>query len=679
MIMKSIKFKQTTKEELWRRLIFIGLLFLLIIIFSQKIRFTTIDLGRHLENGKIVWQNAQVLFTNFYSYTETNFPFINHHWFAGVIYYAVYSTGGFKLLSLFNILLILSAFSLAFSLSKKRLGFYLTALLSLPVIFLLSERVEIRPEMFSYLFFFITWFIIEKVEEKKHYHLLWWLLPLFFLWVNVHIYFFLGLALIAFKAMAEFWPSFIKQSGRFKIRIIRAWRQSKVWWLNLLYITIICLFNPNTIKGLLYPFSILKNYGYEIAENKSIFYLSHLMLNYNFFLFKLLFLLLILSWLSYFFFSQKMRWFELAVSILFSVMALLFSRNLAIFALVAWVVISINLRPVYQYAKKIVYSLRIKKINCQSDLVAGALLFLFILASAVFLSTGAYKAGNFSHGSLGWGLDQGATDSIKFFKANKLSGPIFNNYDIGSALIFWLYPQEKVFVDNRPEAYGKEFFNTIYRPLQNDNSVWLKRSKKYNINLIYFSYTDSTPWARKFLYQRLNDPNWSLIYFDRYAVIMLRNREENKKLIARLALNPNQFRTRLRKLVSNSTLNNRFNLAGLASLAGQEDLSKEIYQKILFDQPDQNQALFALGSLYANSSDRNSLDEALKYIQESIKQGYLLPAAYNQKGLVYWRLKDYRKAETSWRQSLKLDKSNASALAYLKQVKQFKLRGVISK
>ena len=93
------------KYRILKSFILLGLVALVVIIFSQQIDFSVIDLGRHLENGKIVWQNPQILFQNFYSYTEPNFPFINHHWLSGVIFYKLYTLGGFSLLSIFNILI----------------------------------------------------------------------------------------------------------------------------------------------------------------------------------------------------------------------------------------------------------------------------------------------------------------------------------------------------------------------------------------------------------------------------------------------------------------------------------------------------------------------------------------------------------------------------------------------
>ena len=41
--------------------------------------------------------------------------------------------------------------------------------------------------------------------------------------------------------------------------------------------------------------------------------------------------------------------------------------------------------------------------------------------------------------------------SADFFKTENIKGSIFNNYDIGGYLIFNLFPNQKLFVDNRPE------------------------------------------------------------------------------------------------------------------------------------------------------------------------------------------------------------------------------------
>lgn len=663
-------------EKLLKILIFSGLLILLTIIFSQKIEFTASDLGRHLENGKIVWHNGQVLFKNFYSYTEPDNPFINHHWFSGVIYYLVYFLGGFKLLSFLNILVIIAAFSLAFKLAREKAGFYLPAILSLPVIFLLSERIEVRPEIFSYFLIILTWFILERASAKRNYRLLWWLVPLFVFWVNIHIYFFIGLALVGFKMLAEFITNFLAtSSGDFSSRLKATWPALFPWFRVLAFVFIACLFNPNFIHGLLYPFNIFQNYGYEIAENKSVFYIGHLMLNYNIFLFKALFVLLVLSFSASFFFFKKINYFELLLGIFFSFLGLIAIRNISLFGLAALILISSNLNWLISFWKNNLLSSYHEIISLFKPYLAGLVLSVIIFG-IFYLWLDARKMNNFIRNSLGWGLNRGSSDSIKFFQDNKLSGPIFNNYDIGSALIFWLYPSEKVFVDNRPEAYSKDFFNNIYRPMQLDYAKWQEYNDKYQFKTIYFSHTDFTPWAQTFLGKTL-DSNWGLVYFDRSTVILLNKKKYDSETLTKLVYTDKAIRERLRDLAANSDLKAKYNLASFAVLIRQPDLAEEIYREIIFDNPDSSLALSSLGGVYANQATRASLSEALIYFKRGLAAGYKLPGLYNQIALVYWQLGDFKQAEMAWHSALKLERKNVSALYYLEQLRQLRLQGRI--
>ena len=58
------------------------------LFFMEKIDLTTSDLGRHIKNGEMILDGQfGVLNTNFYSYTEPDYEFTNHHWGSGVIFY----------------------------------------------------------------------------------------------------------------------------------------------------------------------------------------------------------------------------------------------------------------------------------------------------------------------------------------------------------------------------------------------------------------------------------------------------------------------------------------------------------------------------------------------------------------------------------------------------------------
>ena len=277
----------------------------------------------------------------------------------------------------------------------------------------------------------------------------------------------------------------------------------------------------------------------------------------------------------------------------------------------------------------------------------------------------------------GLGLNPGSEDSLLFFRNNNLSGPIFNNYDFGSALIFWLYPQEKIFIDNRPEAYSVEFFTGIYKPMQADDEKFEKFTKKYNINLIYFSHTDGTPWARNFLYRRLNDDQWPLIYFDLNNVILIKNSESNKKIISKYKIDNYKFEERIDKLIEIHNIANNsgankilINLAGLSTLYGRKDIAEKIYKKILEKHPTNRMALVSIGYLYSNSLKREYAVKALDYFNKAISSGYKLPSIYNQMGLVYWNLNDYKEAIKMWRKALKINKKDDHAKYYLKQTEE---------
>ncbi|MFH1582758.1 MAG: tetratricopeptide repeat protein [Candidatus Falkowbacteria bacterium] len=276
----------------------------------------------------------------------------------------------------------------------------------------------------------------------------------------------------------------------------------------------------------------------------------------------------------------------------------------------------------------------------------------------------------FLNKNFGLGMNSASLDSIKFYRDNNLSGPIFNNYDLGSALIFWLYPFERVFVDNRPEAYSVDFFSQIYKPIQQDDTKWTELSGQYGINVIYFSHTDGTPWAQEFLAARLKDENWPLIYFDDYTVIMVKNNGSNKVLIEKYKIDDGKFVLRLNELLANAGDNEKLHLAGLAGFYGRADLAENVYKAILAKRPGDAKILVGLGFLRAGGGNREAVLESINYFNQALNNGYKLPGVYNQLGLNYWNLTDYNEAKNMWQKALRLDSNNEHAKYYLDQANE---------
>jgi hypothetical protein len=72
--------------------------------------------------------------------------------------------------------------------------------------------------------------------------------------------------------------------------------------------------------------------------------------------------------------------------------------------------------------------------------------------------------------------------------------------------------------------------------MQEDPKMWKYYSEKYGINYIFFAHTDITPWARQFLFNVSQNPNWPLIYRDGSMAIFLKRTPENSALIKKFEI-----------------------------------------------------------------------------------------------------------------------------------------------
>src|SRR3990172_439707 len=180
-------------------------------LMAGKIDLAAADLGRHLKNGEWIVnsgfdfsEKGSPIYENFYSYTHPDFPFVNHHWASGVIFYLVHKAAGFTGLSAFNIFLAAVTFSVFFFVALRESNFAIALAISAFLAPLMTERREIRPETFSCflaaLFFLVLWLWNEKKISGK------WLFVLPVLsafWVNLHVYFFLVIFLIGVFFVSE--------------------------------------------------------------------------------------------------------------------------------------------------------------------------------------------------------------------------------------------------------------------------------------------------------------------------------------------------------------------------------------------------------------------------------------------------------------------------------------------
>jgi len=486
------------------------------LFFAQKINLFTADLGRHIKNGEVVLHNTEVLYSNFYSYTDPNFKTINHHWLFGVLVNTLYQVGGFNLISVAYVIVNAAAFLLIFLCARKLSNTKTALIISLVSIPLLTSRTEVRPEGLSYLFFGLYLYVFLSLKGKSpNFWRALVILPIIqTLWVNTHIFFVFGIFI----------------SGVFLLDVIVENRKDIAKYVCLLLTTTLAsLVNPFFLRGLEEPFSIFREYGYQIVENQTLFFIQKRFGLPIYVHFEIFFLLGIALSTAYILTAGK-KFRRSYVVIFLIVFGLLTFKINRILQLYGFVFIPCASFLIFQIKNKL-----FPKINIDFALISAASL---ILVSSLIQNS------YFSpfRDTFGLGLMENTEKAAEFFLGNHIKGPIFNNYDIGGYLIFNLFPEYRVFVDNRPEAYSVDFFNDAYIPMQEDENIWEKEDAKYNFNAIFFYRQDITPWAQPFLIRRIKDKDWAPVYVDDFSIILVKNSMRNEEIIHKYKLPDKTFK-----------------------------------------------------------------------------------------------------------------------------------------
>jgi MFS family permease len=468
----------------------------------------------------VILETGKIFDTNLYSYTHPDRHAPNHHWLFGVITYLIHQTLGFSGITLLTAALYTASVILILRYIGKKYGripLIASALLILPIA---TDRSEVRPEAFSLFFFALELVVLLYWQEKKIANRI--MVLVFFaiaaLWVNIHIFFFMSFILI----------------GCFGVSALIEKDWQKVSWLSSFALAALIgtLCNPLFITGALYPTQILQEYGYPIAENQTpYFFLHNYTTNFHYYLVSI-FLLTVVSIGGIVFKSRMQHSAILLTCATYFVFTNKLIRFSNFFALVAALIFAILIALVLPKLRRIYTDLSENLIALSATSLVVFSLLAILLTSGLFMP--------FTRG-IGLGVFPGVNKSAEFFKQLTVSGPIFNNFDIGGYLIYHLYPRQQVYVDNRAEAYPADFL-VEYKVAQLDRTVWEKLDDQYQFGAIYFSRLERTEWGQQFLITTIQDSRWAPIYVDDFTIIFVRDIPEHQDIIKKYKLPEEMFK-----------------------------------------------------------------------------------------------------------------------------------------
>lgn len=642
------------------------------------------DAGLYITDGKVIWQTQKVFRQNIYSYTVPEYPVYDHHWLASVMFYFTHEFFGFSGLTLLKTLILLSAFAILFGAALKKANFWLVAVASLPTILILSQRPRIRPEMFSYLFIAIFLYFLFDLEKHPGRKRIFWLVPLQLLWVNFHLFFFVGIALVGgflfekiilhiFKIRQ---PPFLAEPRQrrwladWRVNLRNLWNDPivKKLFLILPMLFIVTFVNPNGLEGMLAPLKTHSYATFTVSENQPLFNLKANIFSWD--IFSSAFVTMIAIFLLSFAFGFRNKpIFFLLAGLGSAGTGLIQVRLVTLFSLIFLPAIASNFDGVFRVIKGFMMR-KLPKVAVAAGYVSIFTIITLFPYKAYTLNSEMALQG-YKYG-WGMGLDRYSNNAGKFFKEHNIKGPIFNDYDIGGYIIYHLFPNEKVFVDNNgADSYPVSFFDDIFVPALSREDRWLKTQEQYGINTIFISIRAAGPAVGGFLWNRFHDPSWALVYADAYAVILVRDIPENQAVIKKFRITAENVKDTIGYLLQSSDVIDRIVGGRILYLIGREDLATSALKKVVADFPKNSWAWLYMGAIKASGNELPDIISAIVFLKNAVDMGEKTSEAYTWLGYAYFKFGQFEKAEDAFQKALWLDPSRPDTTNYLKQLQAY--------
>jgi hypothetical protein len=449
------------------------------------------DLWWHLRTGQWIVETGHVPHSDPFSFTRAGHAWVSHEWLSEVVYYELWKHVGAAGLIVFSAIITTAGFMLLYLRcpGKKHWAAAATvfgALASAP-------SWGVRPQMFTFTLASLLLWLLEAGQDRPR--LLFWIPPLFLLWLNLHAGFALGLALLLAYGVGLIMESAVGNTP---------WQEARpiIWRVLLLLLACLAVvpLNPSGAQLYRYPFDTLRSPGMRsfIAEWFSPDF------HESFYRPFLLVWLLLLAALASSRWRPKGR--VIVPLLLTSFAALDAVRHIPIFVLVAIPVIAAAL-PVASASSAV--SQRRTDSSRFRPLFNGA----FVILMAVFVLV---KWVSLARNQDAHEAEQFPQKAVAFLRTSDQPQRIFVYYDWGGYAIWKLYPQYRVFVDGRADLYGDDLLRQSIKTVVGLGTGWRDVLDRWKVEAVL------VPPSCALAQALLLDANWHAAFSDSRAIILLR-------------------------------------------------------------------------------------------------------------------------------------------------------------
>lgn len=493
------------------------------------------DFGWHLKVGEEISRTASVPHANIYNYTYTG-DWVDHEWLINLITFEIYDNFGYFILTIFFALTIVLTLGLLNIFTNKyfpKTPVWLLASIQLFGLIACLPHFGVRMQEFGLLFLLLELWIIFEFSKNRSWKLLVWLLPLFYLWSNIHGSFLLGLGLLFSWLTVKFienrlylgkWKQYFSESQIIKVPHL---------FLALLFSigsVLVTFFTPYGLE--LYAF--LGGYSNSFYLTAIQEWIPQYIFPFNYWqLSYLFFLVFVLILYFYNYLSSKNKIIHLWDIFLTVFLLILSFKSRRHFPLIFVATLPFLVKTIY-------YSFnmeRVKFILPTKQLKYLTIFCIFLVCMSQYSKIQIISDPFASYCSKY--PCQATSYLINDSKYSDLN--ILNNYGWGGFLI-WVYPEKKLFIDGRiPQAeYAGHTFLEEYYEFFYETADFESKLNQYNIKLVLTSSKDDVIAVKKweqiifsinkkelittnYLRRYLDDSkNWEKIYSDPLASIYLK-------------------------------------------------------------------------------------------------------------------------------------------------------------
>ena len=407
--------------------------------FFTKLSVLDLDVWWHLSVGDWIVQHRAFPHTGILSRTAADRPWMAYSWGYEVLLSRSYEWLGFLGMATFGtVLTIVVAIGVFWMLHELSGRFWVAWTLSLLTYAAFLFNIMPRPVFFTMILYSITLTLILKSQRSGDVKSLYWLPLIFVIWANLHIQFIYGLFAVGLFAGINLLQRVTISLRRYPDILLPPSLPLATLFAVLACCGLASCVGPYTfhVYGVVFGYSTSKIFYTMITELQALSFLgiSH-------------FLELLIAAAAYFVlgWQRKIDPFKLALLLVASVFAFRTTRDAWFICVTAAAILADS--PVSQEE----HDQPIKLRELTGVTVAVALFLLLIARNTDFNERGLDRAISNAF----------PVDAVNFLRRNPVGGPLFNSFDWGGFLIFYM-PECPVAIDGRGDLYGNDRFAQFY-------------------------------------------------------------------------------------------------------------------------------------------------------------------------------------------------------------------------